>query len=635
MRKKIAVFGGGWSGEYLQNVLAGISRLFNAESFDVLAFVNFSVRANITGKNECEVNFFKLPDLSDFAGVILLANSFNDEEEFRYLESEIKRLNITAITIEYKIGNIPNISTDNYFGMYNLTDHLITSHNCNKLVYIGGPQEHSENQERLKAFKAACQDNGITITDKEVYYADWSKGMIPQIIDDWLDKNLSCPDAFVAANDIMAMAICNYLSTIGLSVPQDVLVTGYDCTRLARTHSPSIASVSHEWNYMGEIAALKLLKMLNGEPDTQDCKLSTVFIPGQSCGCDEISIVLAEKGNIQSSNIVDRIDPIDSDSHFRHLIVFLKKAKTFEEIHKNYSSIFETEHTVEGTGFSLVVYSDFFDMEKENKNHTFSPDNNDFIILSQLRRGLPQETRQCSRKDIFNEIIETDNMPSLYVLLPLYSDDATYGFASLNGKLNVINENQHYIWSRHMIQSLDLVSSNLLLADMTEKLMKSSVTDQLSNIYNRKGCEKYIYPMLLTAYKEQKKAVIMLIDVDHMKIINDQFGHISGDNAITIVSNILQTNLPESYIPCRFGGDEFLVGGVLEDENTGIDEIVSSLESALEKETKENKISFPLTISIGHYVFDAKERSNIEKAIMMADKRMYETKRLHHQNFKQ
>lgn len=632
MRDKIAIFSGGWSGEYLQSILSGAARLFNAENYDVITFVNFSVRGDIPRVNIPEVNLFKLPDLSEFAGVILLANSFNNDEEFRYLLSEINRTNIPAITIEYKLDNIPTVSTDNYLGMYILTNHLIEAHNCKKLVYIGGPKEHTENIERLNAFKSACSESGIDITDKEVYYADWSKSMIPNIIDDWLEKNASCPDVFVVANDIMAMTVCNYLKTIGLSVPEDVKVTGYDCTRLARTHSPSIASVSHEWEYMGEIAALRLNKMIKGEPDTADGKLSTVFVPGQSCGCDEVSIALAEKRVLSNLFNADRIDPIDSDSHFRHFYTSIKKAHTLQEVHGSYSYLFEHEHDVEGLSFSLFIDPEFFKFENQKQNLKLEGYNDEFTVLCQLRRGIAQPSKTCLRKDIFNEIIEKDNLPNLYVILPLYSEDSTYGFAALNGKLNVVNENQHYIWTRHMIQSLEFVANNLLLAEMNKQLVLSSVTDELSSIYNRTGAEKYIYPKLLEAAQDKKKSVIMLIDVDHMKIINDRFGHVNGDLAIKTVSNILKTKLPDGFIPCRFGGDEFLVGGII-DGDIDMDIIVKEIEDVLAQIVEKEHIEFPLTISIGYSIFTAKKNTDIEKAIVLADELMYATKRIHHDNF--
>lgn len=633
MREKIAVFSGGWSGEYLQNVLTGISRHLTMENYDVIAFVNFSIRGDHPVPNNQEINFFTLPDLSEFAGVILLANSFNNEEEFTYLQGQINKYNLPCITIEYKLDGIVNVSTDNFQGMYSLTEHLITKHHCKKLVYIGGPETHIENLERLDAFKKACKDYNIDITDKEIYFADWARAMVPGIIDNWLDNNEICPDVFVCANDIMAMSACVYLKSIGLSVPEDVLVTGYDFTRMARTFSPSIASVSHEWNNMGKRATQKILDIIKGQSDNTDSKLATVFIPGRSCSCDNKTILEAETAAKVSAVDINRIDPIDADSHFRHFYTSVKKAHTLQEVHDTYSYLFGIEHDVEGESFGIYLDPEFFHFNNNVQNLRTEGFSDEFTVVCQLRRGIAQDIKTISRKDMLKHIVDEDNHAMLYTVLPLYSELYAYGFAVLNGQLNIVNENQHYIWTRHMIQSLEYVSNNLLLEELNKQLIHTSVTDELSQIYNRTGCEKYIYPMLLEAGANKKKAVIMLIDVDHMKKINDEYGHINGDNAIKIVASIIRDQLPDNFEGSRFGGDEFLVGGII-DDSINMKQVVQTLEDKLGEAIDKEKIKFTLTISIGYCEFTANQRSDIEKAIMKADRQMYSVKKQHHVTYK-
>lgn len=105
MKRKIAVFGNGWSNEYLRMVMGGIRRCAVENNVDVFLFVDYSSEEGAddffieTG----EVNIFKLPRLADFDGVLLLANTFHLEREFRYLQEQIGASRVPAVSLEYEL----------------------------------------------------------------------------------------------------------------------------------------------------------------------------------------------------------------------------------------------------------------------------------------------------------------------------------------------------------------------------------------------------------------------------------------------------------------------------------------------------------------------------------------------------
>ena len=142
MKRRIAVFAGGWGGEYFREVVLGIVAAAKQENADVFAFVNFSVPSDTITPNIGEFNIFTLPDLKDFDGVILMANSFNMLEEVEYLTNKIKKAGIPAVSIEYDIDGFVSVATDNYAGMYDLAKHVIKEHGGRDILFIGGPKEH-------------------------------------------------------------------------------------------------------------------------------------------------------------------------------------------------------------------------------------------------------------------------------------------------------------------------------------------------------------------------------------------------------------------------------------------------------------------------------------------------------------
>lgn len=629
-RKKIAVFGSGWSGEYLAEILSGIldSSLFN--NTDVFSFVNFSINGLESVYNKAQMGFSKLPDISDFDGVILLSNSINLSEELDYLVSEINRANIPAVSIELDIPGIPSIATDNYSGMHSLCEHLIVEHKASNIVYIGGPRDHGENQIRLQALLDVASSHNITVPEENILYANWGNDMIPGIIDGWL-KDHELPDVFVCANDIMAIAVCDKMRLLGYDIPDDIMVTGYDFIRLARNSEPPITSVNHEWHSMGQKAISILLDRLSGKDVPAKTTLNTTFVPCGTCGCATDSHSIKTKQHLSQHYRPNQIDPIIVDSHFRHFNSAVRKHSKKEDVHGSFSYMFERDHIIEGNDFALYIRDDFFASEPLDCELGYSKDCRYDVICS-LLDGKQQPLKTVDFKSAIFEPCSHSSKAGFYIFIPLYSGDMSYGFAMLSGPINIASDNQYYIWSVHMIQTLEQIENNITIDRLYRQMEALSVTDPLTGIYNRAGCEKISYPFLIECGKNNQQCVVMLIDMDRMKLINDKYGHASGDKAVIILATSLKNALPKDFIVSRFGGDEFFVAGRLENNNTDIEAMISAVNAEIDKATAANNLEFTISASIGYTIICPSTVSEIEHAIVNADEAMYRTKQEHHKN---
>jgi diguanylate cyclase (GGDEF)-like protein len=152
----------------------------------------------------------------------------------------------------------------------------------------------------------------------------------------------------------------------------------------------------------------------------------------------------------------------------------------------------------------------------------------------------------------------------------------------------------------------------------------SSELDILTQVYNRKGLEKYI-----SQHKTDtsKKAVIFL-DFDNFKKINDNFGHTVGDQALKILTKRIQNSIKSNDLIYRFGGDEFVI--IINEirKNNSIDTIIQRIKSTVKTPITIKDTLIISSISIG-YCLVPQEAPDIEKAIEIADKKMYLQKEIH------
>ncbi len=120
------------------------------------------------------------------------------------------------------------------------------------------------------------------------------------------------------------------------------------------------------------------------------------------------------------------------------------------------------------------------------------------------------------------------------------------GFAAYRRELEIRSRYQ---------QQRKVRRQKLALAAYSKQLKYLSETDSLSGLKNR----HYLHSVAIPGLHSTTQLAVMLIDIDHFKSINDEFGHNIGDAVIRHVAMMIERGLPEEAITVRYGGEEFLV----------------------------------------------------------------------------
>lgn len=183
----------------------------------------------------------------------------------------------------------------------------------------------------------------------------------------------------------------------------------------------------------------------------------------------------------------------------------------------------------------------------------------------------------------------------------------------------------------HLRQLLGLVADRIGLAAanlaLRQKLLAQSIRDPLTNLVNRRYIEEVLPRELHLAARQQHPVAVMMIDVDHFKRVNDQYGHEAGDKVLQQIAEQLTTHLRTSDVACRLGGEEF----TLMLPQTSPDGARRKAEEIRESVAR-LMLSFrgvplgPVTISVGVACFPDDAQS-MGPLMEIADSRLYQAKK--------
>jgi len=171
------------------------------------------------------------------------------------------------------------------------------------------------------------------------------------------------------------------------------------------------------------------------------------------------------------------------------------------------------------------------------------------------------------------------------------------------------------------------------IKELEEALRLKASNDNLTALLNREGFLQYSSQQLSSLKRNNQAAAIIFIDLDHFKPVNDIYGHKAGDHVLVTIAKRLKSNLRESDIVCRFGGDEFIVFTMLDNVDTDTKIVASNILKIISTPIlyNEKKIEIGCSIGISHY---PKHGETMNELVKKADEAMYIAKSLEGNTYK-
>lgn len=206
-----------------------------------------------------------------------------------------------------------------------------------------------------------------------------------------------------------------------------------------------------------------------------------------------------------------------------------------------------------------------------------------------------------------------------YILVPLVSKQTHFGsLIVFSSRENISNSELNFL--SLFAKQIELA---ITIADLFQAVKEQAITDGMTGLYNRRYFEEYIKKEAIRAMRQNQKFTVIGLDLDHLKQINDTYGHNYGDIAIKAIAEVLKSNARSIDIAARMGGEEFnlilpavdIEGGCIAAER--IRKAIESVEL--------DKIGH-ITASLGVATYPD-QSDDIQELLELTDQAMYESKR--------
>lgn len=238
----------GLTHDYFSEVLDSFKAEVEEHGYD-LTFINCSK------KNHSRYSYLEHSRYRGFDGIVIACIDFTDPEVLDLVNSDIP-----LVTIDYVFNNKSSVVSNNYDGMKALTNYVVgLGHK--KIAYICG-ENNAVTQRRLSAFYQVLEDNGIDIPARYVKYEHYRsiKGAEESTLE--LLSLKDRPTCILYSDDYSAIGGMNAIKSLGLEIPEDVSIAGYDGVGSPSLIEPKITTIRQNTKVLGQTAARKLISLI-------------------------------------------------------------------------------------------------------------------------------------------------------------------------------------------------------------------------------------------------------------------------------------------------------------------------------------------------------------------------------------
>jgi diguanylate cyclase (GGDEF)-like protein len=611
-RKVIAVCA---SWEDVENLNLMLNRLIEATEVHgfLPMFVAFD-RNGVEARGEESIREFMCAfDIPHLAGFLLFGEMIRSDTINQHIIQLAQEKKLPVFMLEREYEGCINLAFSYLEGFEKVVRHLVKEHSCSDIVMVAGIKGNSFSDERIDLCRRILEEHGHTLPQEKVIYGEYWDEPTYKALNQYFSSGGNLPQAFLCANDAMAIAVCIYLSERNIRVPEQVRVAGFDGILPGESHVPAITTARPDFAYMfGKM--LERIKVWSPEDTgkTEKWPIPFEFIRRESCGCEQSNAFLTTK---KSGEL--KIDNLLYTRHIRAMGNFIRKTLSMNSqarLSEQLNALF--------SGWPNPFY---FAAVLDEKDRGIARS----VLHSRHGLFLPGSTFRWKETPITDEA-SVRNDPKIRILMVqlLQNEEETMGYLVSGLQAWTLREQDRFEEEALFLSAaFNAVLSNRRLAEANRAILRMAEHDYLTGLYNRRGFLGELERRLQQPEAQGQTLTLFSLDMDGLKSVNDIYGHSEGDYAIQCLAKALEQLLGDNGICARYGGDEFafaILGEALSPSD--VDEIRTKLETAAREICGPKEYLISASLGSSSCLIDGPV--SLDQILAESDRALYSDKRI-------
>ena len=557
--------------------------------------------------------FMSLFEIRNLSGVILMGEMIREDHINRTIIRMAQTKGIPVFMLERIYEGCINLKYEYRSGFEQIVRHMVDYHHCRDIVMVAGIRGNAYSEERIEVCRNVMKEYGRELTDSRIIYGDFWEGPTKRALRRYFARGGKMPEAFICVNDAMAVAVCNYLNELGVAVPEQVKISGFDGIMQSERHLPNITTAKPDF----ETVMKDVFRRIDswGQKDvgkTEYWPLPFLIERRQSCGCQQQDYVSAS-----SIISVMTVENQDYAHHIREMGHFIRKTMRVDDMDELVRILPEAVVEWPEQYYCICI------LDKDDSRYAQT-------ILhgseGSYTSGHRFPWRGAPIPD-FEAVVE-DRSISIVLAHLLQTTDETMGYIVSGFHHFGLREEQRFEEQAVFMSSvLSSVFNNRRLNQANTAIRELAEHDFLTGLYNRRGFQQALDNLTRIPELQDRYLVLVSIDLDYLKMMNDQFGHAEGDFAIQCIARALQQEVEDAgHGACaRYGGDEFALAVFMESKPDSIEPFRMRIEKTARHLAGEKP--YLISASMGACTQRVRERSTLESMMASADQALYEDKK--------
>lgn len=605
--------------EIEKKVIFSISNEAIKNGYKILMFNTFADMYGDDSYEKGEVSVYKLINHDMIDALVVMPATIERDDVVSEIVSDAKDEGVPVFSFDQEFEGCRSVHLNYADNFENIVRHVVQKHDCKNVYMMAGTEGNSFSQTRIDTYRMVLEDNGIEFDQKKVLHGDFWEYPTRKAMENFFESGEKMPDAFVCANDTMAIIVSQELRKHGYEVPRDVIVTGFDGSEMEKYTSPRLTTAEPDYDEIGRVMIDEINKVIAGEDVPKRTDVSYNVRISESCGCKSVNPTdVLEK-------ILELNDTISwSEGHELHMFSYSSMLGHCESPDEMGEKIwhFADHHSW------VCLNTDCFEQEREKYRYKK-------FFTAKMNNVMTRDEEEFIGNRIFNPKTLLPDMEKVLekfdclMISPIHHQQYVLGYYVMSFDTNA----KDFRNTRRFIKNTDNIIENLrnrfIVQKTAKKLEEMCIKDYLTGIYNRQGFFSLAGEVLEKCSENKRNIVIFSFDMDGMNTINNTYGHNEGDRAIIAVARAIENSAKNGEIVARFGGDEFVAVGEEISEDYA-QKFEQSVVDELEKfnNADENR-PYRVVISCGYVSAKCSDADDIYEKMRVADGKMYIQKRSH------